>query len=280
MNSLITNNVKRRRITINSIVPNDMEKMFTTLANSDVLIKSKFLTRNFVQHLVIKYVETAKIEEPFTNSCEITCWWKKFIKFVESTNNLLKMNPSWKNLSYEDDDVSTVPDSDEETVIDTSDEKRQAQTLPNVTQTFPSVTQTFPTLKRSHSNIENYSDDEDSYVNNKMDTGFARKFEEQMLKLSMVQKNKKPAPKVQVRLPPKQQTITHQQQTITNQQQTISPQQQTISLESFVDFCKYDFNCLNEQCNRKHSAGVKPSRYNKMCRDGIYCKYILCSYRH
>ena len=91
MDSFITNNVKRRRITINSIVPCDMEKMFNTLSNSDILIKSKFLTRHLVQDIVIKYVETAKIEEPFTNSCETTCWWKKFIKFVESTNNLLKM---------------------------------------------------------------------------------------------------------------------------------------------------------------------------------------------
>jgi hypothetical protein len=281
MNSSITNNVKRRRVTINSIVPNDMEKMFTTLVNSDVLIKSKFLTRYLVQSIVIKYVETAKIEEPFTNSCEITCWWKKFIKFVESTNNLLKMNPTWRNLSYDDDDVSTVLDSDEETVIKSSNEKLPPQIKQTV---LPTLTQTLPTLKRSLSKMENYlgeySDEEDSYVYKSMDTGFAKSFDEACLRIRMLQQNKKPPPKVQVRLPPKLQTVTHQQQTITHQQQTITQQQQTITLNTFVDFCRYDFNCLNEQCNRKHSVGVKPSRFNKMCRDGIYCKYTRCSYRH
>jgi len=300
MDSSITINVKRRRVTINSIVPNDMEKMFSTLANSDLLMKSKLLTRQFVQNIVIKYVETAKIEQPFTNSCETTCWWKKFIKFIESTNNLLKMHPTWRNLSYDDDDVSTVLDSEEETVFNSSNKKLPpqikqtlpiltqtlpiltqtvptlTQTVPTLTQTVPTLTQTLPTLKRSLSKmnyLEEYSDEEDSYVYKSMDTGFAKRFEEECLRLRMLQQNKKPPPKVQVRLPLKQQTVTPQKQTVTLQQQTILP-------KIFVDFCRYDFDCINEQCNRKHSPGVIPSRYNKMCRSGIYCMYMRCSYRH
>jgi hypothetical protein len=332
MDSFITNNVKRRRVTINSIVPCDMEKMFNTLSNSDILIKSKFLTRHFVQDIVIKYVKTAKIEEPFTNSCETTCWWKKFIKFVESTNNLLKMHPEWSKLSYDDDDVSTVPDSDEETVIETDNVTHTlpkmthtlpkmthilpnvthtlpnvTHTLPNVTLTIPNVTHTLPkvthtlpkvtpaleipTLKRSPSEMENFSE-EDSNVYNSIHSAFKVRFEEKFKKLLNEQQIKKPGPKIQVRLPskplivqPQQPTITPLQPTITPQQPTITLQQQTIPNQpilnkSFVDFCRYDFDCLNEQCNRKHSFGVTPSRFNKMCRDGIYCKYNRCLYRH
>ena len=298
MDSLITNNVKRRRVTINSIVPNDMEKMFTTLANSDFLMKSKFLTRPLVQNIVIKYVETAKIEEPFTNSCETTCWWKKFIKFVESTNNLLKMHAEWKKLLYDDsDDVSTVLDSDEETFIDTSDEKLPTQTESII------MNQTLPTIKRPFSKMDNYDyksfEQEESYdykpfesyVYKPFDTGFVKRFEEKILKLRLEQQNKKSPPKIQVRLPAKSSVVLPQPQTVLPQPQTVLPQPQTMLPQPqiftqpftntfFVDFCKYDFDCINEQCKRKHSPGVIPSRFNKMCRDGIYCKYIKCSYKH
>jgi hypothetical protein len=348
MASSITNNVKRRRVTINSIVPNDMEKMFSTLANSDFLMKSIFLTRQLVQNIVIKYVESAKIEQPFTNSCETTCWWKKFIKFVESTNNSLKMHPEWMKLLNDDnDDVSTVLDSDEETVIETENVTpplpnvtpplpnvtpplpnvtlplpNVTQTLPNVTLPVPKVIQTIPnviktveipTLKRSLSKMENFSDDEDSCVYNSINSAFKVRFEEKFKKLFNEQQIKKPGPKIQVRLPskplivqPQQQTVQPQQQTVQPQQQTVQPQQQTVQPQQqtvqprqqtvqpqqqtilpqsfsntfFVDFCRYNFDCINEQCKRKHSPGVIPSRFNKMCRDGIYCKYMKCSYKH
>lgn len=251
INELLGKPVKRCRLTINAIVPDDMERIFESIANSKTLMQSKFLTRKLIQDIVIKYVETAKIEKPFTNPCEITCWWKKFIKFVDSTDNLLKLHPEWSTLLLpeqsalldDDDDVSTILESDEETVIDTSDEK---------------IPQTVSTLKRSFSE-SNSSDDEGSGCNTKF-IGIIRS---ESTKPYKVPQNK---PTVQVRLPQSVQPFLPRPQIFSN----IFPE----------DFCRYDFNCLIEQCRKRHSPGVIPSRYNKMCRNGTSCNNYRCSYRH
>ena len=147
--------IKRRRITINHILPEYEHNLFQNLSSSTTLLQDPHLDRYKIQNHVVSFIKEngGDIENAFSHTTETSAWWKKFISYVISTENMLKKHSNWKIISNKnDDDEEQRPtkkqciystDFDEEIIVS---DYTNFSSLQNSLLTYIPTLPTYPTL--------------------------------------------------------------------------------------------------------------------------------------